>query len=112
MAPRPAATGAVAKAPRPAAILPLAPSWRHGAHTFPASLPPLVCANCGQPQPPESRRYVCSCGGSLELGSPAPFSRALVDLNEPSIWRYRAALPLADVPRDVSLGEGLTPLAP
>ncbi len=79
-----------------------------GSVTQPESF--LECADCGARAPLDSRRFACACGGPWELRPPRPFARDQVDHTEPSLWRYRATLPVHEVPRDLTLGEGLTPL--
>ena len=69
------------------------------------------CADCAAPHPAQTREFACPhCGGPFEFGPPQPFERGQVDRDEPSLWRYRAALPVTDTPTRLSMGEGLTPL--
>lgn len=49
-----------------------------------------------------------TCGGSLDLAGLPAFDPKLIDVNDYSLWRYAAMLP---VQRRFGLGEGMTPLA-
>lgn len=51
-----------------------------------------------------------ACAGPLAWLGPSAFSRTQIDGDEPSLWRYAAALP--GVERRISLGEPRTPLVP
>jgi len=81
----------------------------------------LTCGNCGWSQPLPRLAWRCaSCQGVLDLaGTPTaqpagaalpaiPDLAALRDRPQ-SLWRYREALPVAEV-ADLSMGEGMTPL--
>lgn len=71
----------------------------------------LSCSVCSYTQPDGSRlASLCpECGQPLIVGYPKPVSRESIT-GEASLWRYRAALPLADGEQVYSLGEGMTPL--
>lgn len=68
-----------------------------------------VCRACGTTVPMSEAVWRCPCGSPLDVPPGAPFRRDDVVTDEPSLWRYRAALPGIAKP-DWSLGEGLTPL--
>lgn len=68
-----------------------------------------VCDACGANLPMETLVWRCDCGAPLDLPPGPPFRRADVDRDEPSLWRYRAALRGIEKPI-WSFGEGLTPL--
>jgi len=72
------------------------------------------CSSCGQTEDVASRRPKCACGGLWLLDYLAPgFDLARVERDTWSLFRYRAFLPLqGETWREVSLGEGLTPVIP
>ncbi len=81
-----------------------------------------VCARCRRRRPWEASLWRCpACGGPLELAERPPFRPDAVRPDEPTLWRYRAMIPLPPpLPQQqppergnaepVSLGEGGTPL--
>lgn len=73
-----------------------------------------VCKACGMRESVFSTAPRCACGGLWQLDfAPPAFDLAKVDRDCWSMFRYRAFLPLIDGAwRDVSLGEGMTPLVP
>ena len=77
----------------------------------------LDCAAaCGAaPLDPAQPQHLCACGSPLlaryDLAALArTWPRAALAGREPTLWRYREVLPLADRGAPVSLGEGFTPL--
>ena len=70
----------------------------------------LRCSLCRRSYPIHTQEWRCECGGVFELEGTAPFSREEVRPDVPTLWRYRALLPVDDDEDVVSLGEGLTPL--
>jgi threonine synthase len=70
----------------------------------------LRCSACQRTYPLDTRAWRCECGGVFELEGTRPFSRQAVKPDEPTLWRYRAMLPLEQEEHIVSLGEGFTPL--
>jgi threonine synthase len=77
----------------------------------------LECSKCGKRYEPGRVHTVCECGAPLFPRY--DLARAALDmrpghlaLREPTMWRYREVLPLADSDERVSLGEGFTPLLP
>lgn len=72
----------------------------------------FVCSECGHSEPATTRKPCCDCGGLWDLDFSAPkFDAKLIDRAEPSLFRYRAFMaPVGEAWRDVSLGEGLTPV--
>ena len=54
----------------------------------------------------------CSCGGSfwLEREEPVRFTKADINRNEFSLWRYEKAYPMKKADLSATFGEGLTPL--
>ena len=72
----------------------------------------LACAACGWSGSLTSLAWRCpSCRGVLDLAGQAAGLPGLASLRErvPSLWRYREALPVAEV-AGLSMGEGMTPL--
>ena len=73
----------------------------------------FVCTHCGKKVPADTRAARCDCGGLWELAyEPLAFSLAGVDSHEWSLFRYRRFMALDDDTswRQVSLGEGMTPV--
>jgi threonine synthase len=68
-----------------------------------------LCPACGKTVPAERPLWRCDCGSHLNLAPGQGLVRGEIDAGDASLWRYRAALALDDLPR-VSLGEGWTPL--
>jgi threonine synthase len=73
-----------------------------------------VCANCKVTAEVSTRAAKCDCGGLWQLDyKPPKFDLALVDRETWGIFRYRAFMPLeGEHWREISLGEGLTPIIP
>lgn len=72
----------------------------------------LTCGACGWSQPLTGLAWRCaSCQGVLDLASKPGAMPALSELQRrpPTLWRYREALPVAEV-AGLSMGEGMTPL--
>ncbi|MBI5667331.1 MAG: threonine synthase [Chloroflexi bacterium] len=68
----------------------------------------FVCSRCGQDAGPLD--WQCAaCGGPIHIVNLPDFSEAAIRVNEWSLWRYADMLPAE---RQVSLGEGATPLVP
>lgn len=70
------------------------------------------CTRCGATAPVDTRASHCSCGGLWQLDyTPPAFDLDLIDRSVWGLFRYRRFLPLTgDIWRDVTLGEGMTPL--
>lgn len=71
----------------------------------------LQCTACSYTQPNGLQlASLCpDCGQPLKVRLATAPTRASITA-DPSLWRYRTALPLAIGEREVSLGEGMTPL--
>ena len=70
-----------------------------------------ICTKCNKTYDINLNKYKCDCGGLLNISyNKSPILQN--DLNEKSLWKYINSLPLEkdDVWKDVSLGEGNTPL--
>jgi threonine synthase len=77
----------------------------------------LACTKCNRRDEPGRVLNLCECGAPLyaryDLEQAARDMRpGQLELREPTMWRYREVLPLADFDLRVSLGEGFTPLLP
>ena len=77
----------------------------------------LDCTKCEKRYEPGRVYTVCDCGAPLfaryDLARAALEMRpGHLALREPTMWRYREVLPLAEGDERVSLGEGFTPLLP
>lgn len=70
----------------------------------------LVCVNCTKTYSLNEPFWRCDCGGLLDIQF-----EPLVDLEKiggrnPSLWRYREAIPIEDDANIISFNEGFTPL--
>jgi threonine synthase len=66
------------------------------------------CTRCGLAWPLEQERWICPCGGLLDLRGPVVDPMAVGPAPVDSMWRYRPALPVSG---DVAgLGEATTTL--
>ena len=74
----------------------------------------FVCTKCGKRTPVTTLSPACECGGLFELDfTPPKWDEAKIDRKTWSQFRYREFLALeGDAWRDVTMGEGLTPLVP
>jgi threonine synthase len=75
----------------------------------------LECSCCGAVYDADERHNLCpACDRPLlaryDLAAVAARPRRAVIGSEPTLWRYRALLPVRDSRHEVSLGEGFTPL--
>jgi threonine synthase len=71
--------------------------------------PAYLCPACGRTLAADRPLWRCLCGSPVNLMPGKGLGRGEIAVGEASLWRYRAALALAEPPR-VSLGEGWTPL--
>ena len=71
-----------------------------------------ICSKCGLTMDAATGKSRCSCGGLWKLDYKSPgFDLSLVDIDNWSIFRYRAFMPLpGNEWENISLGEGLTPV--
>jgi threonine synthase len=77
----------------------------------------LDCTKCERRYEPRRVLNLCECGAPLYarydlVRAGREMRPGQLELREPTMWRYREVLPLADGDRRVSLGEGFTPLLP
>lgn len=72
---------------------------------------PFACERCGALYPTHGTPFRCpACGGLYDQIAAPSFNPHQVDVRQPGLWRYRAALDLPDGAPRVWLGEGQTPL--
>lgn len=93
---------------------PESPSGATGSRSY---LSHLECARCGGTRSPHALHGLCECGAPLLCRYDLAALRRDVkreDLRgrESTLWRYRELLPVQDLSRAVTLGEGFTPLLP
>ncbi len=72
-----------------------------------------ICSACGKRESVATRKARCDCGGLWKLNFKAPrFDMSRIDRDEWSMFRYRAFMALDDDSswRDITLGEGMTPV--
>jgi threonine synthase len=72
----------------------------------------FVCTACGKEYALDTCEWRCECGGLFDLKLWPRFDVDRIRLEDPSLWRYRAMLPLDPSWEPVTLGEGGTPLLP
>lgn len=68
------------------------------------------CTRCGREREDSPATWRCPCGGALALPLGPGLTRADLVADEPSLWRYAAALPLDRDDAVARFGEGMTPL--
>ena len=71
-----------------------------------------ICSRCGKKSDTATLKAGCECGGLWKLDyKPPKFDLDKVDQREWSLFRYRAFMPPeGEVWRDITLGEGMTPV--
>ena len=74
----------------------------------------FICTKCGHTEPVTTRRAHCACGGLWDLDfQPPAFTLDAVDRAQWNEFRYHVFMALeGDTWRDVTLGEGMTPVVP
>ncbi len=74
----------------------------------------FVCTKCGHKEVVTTRKSKCACGGLWKLDYvPPKYSAELIDRSVWGLFRYRRFMPLTnDTWRQVTLGEGMTPIIP
>ena len=70
----------------------------------------FYCSHCGQVYPVQPTRWRCDCGSFLDLQFESTFDIKKIQRREPTLWRYREAIPVARDESILSMGEGFTPL--
>lgn len=74
----------------------------------------FCCSRCHERTAAHTKEATCHCGGLWKLEyKPQPFDLSQVDRETWNIFRYRAFMPpLGESWREISLGEGMTPIVP
>ncbi|HEX8185876.1 MAG TPA: threonine synthase [Blastocatellia bacterium] len=75
----------------------------------------LYCSSCAKAYEPGRLYNLCECGKPLMVEydlekASATLRRESLAGREPTLWRYREVLPVADEANRITLGEGFTPL--
>ncbi len=70
----------------------------------------LVCKSCGAHYAANEVRWRCDCGGLLDLDFVPKFDLGTISSRQPTMWRYREAIPIENDGNIVSFNEGFTPL--
>ena len=70
----------------------------------------LICRACQSSYSLDDPRWRCDCGTILDVVFEPIFDLERIAARQPTMWRYREALPIRQDAHVVSLGEGLTPL--
>lgn len=75
------------------------------------TISPIVCMNCGREYPANGNPFRCVvCGGIYDYKDPINFESEKIDPSQQGIWKYRHTFNVDHDVRDISLGEGDTPL--
>jgi threonine synthase len=72
----------------------------------------LVCTKCNRSFSLEEKIWQCSCGGLLDIQFRPSFPLEKIKRRQPTLWRYREAIPLGEGQNIISFEEGFTPLIP
>jgi threonine synthase len=67
----------------------------------------LICSLCGKNYADSGKAWRCECGGPFDLAFSARFPLDKIEQRDPSMWRYREAIPIKS---PISFQEGFTPL--
>ena len=67
------------------------------------------CYQCGKTYSFDEHIIECACGGYLKAPN-MPIRKQDIVAGDPTLWRYRKALPFPAAAAPISLGEGMTPL--
>ena len=70
----------------------------------------FFCANCRRFYPLQPSRWRCDCGSFLDLQFKPKFSIDKILKRNPTLWRYREAIPIHHETSILSMNEGFTPL--
>jgi threonine synthase len=70
----------------------------------------LICISCRKEYGTKEHRWRCDCGYPLDLDWEPAFPLEKLKQREPTLWRYREAIPLDPEAEIVSFAEGFTPL--
>ncbi len=72
----------------------------------------LICVNCKKTYPLNEPFWRCACGGLLDIQFEPFLDLKKVKRRNPSLWRYREAIPIENDANIISFNEGFTPLVP
>ncbi|MCJ7747214.1 MAG: threonine synthase [Desulfobacterales bacterium] len=70
----------------------------------------FFCPNCKRFYAVRQARWRCDCGSFLDLEFKPKFPIKKILKRDPTLWRYREAIPILQDEHILSLGEGFTPL--
>jgi threonine synthase len=70
----------------------------------------FFCPNCKRFYPVDQTRWRCDCGFALDLEFKSKFPIKKILKRDPTLWRYREAIPILQDEYTLSMGEGFTPL--
>jgi threonine synthase len=68
------------------------------------------CSNCKRFYPLQPARWRCDCGSFLDLEFESKFPIQKILKRNPTLWRYREAIPIHSNASILSMNEGFTPL--
>jgi len=70
----------------------------------------FICPECHQTYSIHSIQWRCDCGSPLDLEFEPQFPLKKILARQPSLWRYREAIPILKDQSILSMAEGFTPL--
>jgi threonine synthase len=70
----------------------------------------FFCSTCKRFYPLQPERWRCDCGSFLDLEFESRFPIQKILKRNPTLWRYREAIPIRHDASILSMGEGFTPL--
>ncbi len=70
----------------------------------------LICTECKATYSLNAPRWQCDCGSILDIEFEPVFDLVKIKQRQPTMWRYREAIPIQDDANIVSFDEGFTPL--
>lgn len=70
----------------------------------------FFCSDCNRFYPAQPERWRCDCGSFLDLEFKSKFPIEKIAKRNPTLWRYREAIPIHSDRFILSMGEGFTPL--
>ena len=70
----------------------------------------LICKKCSAVYSINDKRWKCDCGYMLDIDFQPVFDLEKIKTRQPTMWRYREAIPIGDDANIISFDEGFTPL--
>jgi len=70
----------------------------------------FYCSVCNRSYSIDQKRWRCDCGTALDLEFKSEFPIKKILKRDPTLWRYREAIPILQDEHILSMGEGFTPL--